>query len=96
MLIIFSSDEDINEISFLSYLCHEYFFVIKEVDEQHMIPFSLYFLKLLEIIKLSKNYGQDSAIMSGLKYAKNDFVAIMDDDLQHHPKYLKYMTRSEL
>ena len=51
----FSSDEDINEIRFLSYLCHEYFFVIKDVDEQHMIPFSLYFLKLLEIIKLSKN-----------------------------------------
>ena len=27
--------------------------------------------------------------MSGLKHTKNDFVVIMDDDLQHNPKYLK-------
>ena len=43
----------------------------------------------ISLIKLSKNYGQDSAIMSGLKRTKHDFVVIMDDDLQHNPKYLK-------
>ena len=54
--------------------------ILKKCFEKYKVNISL--------IKLSKNYGQDSAIMSGLKYTKND-VVIMDDDLQHNPKYLK-------
>ena len=42
----------------------------------------------LSIIKLSKNFGQDSAIMCGLNNARNDYIVIMDDDLQHDPKYI--------
>ena len=34
---------------------------------------------------LSKNFGQDNAIMAGLGHAKGDYVVIMDDDLQHSP-----------
>lgn len=36
-------------------------------------------------ICLSKNFGQDNAIMAGLHFAKGSYVVIMDDDLQHSP-----------
>ncbi len=36
-------------------------------------------------INLRKNGGQDSAILTGLNYAKGNYVVIMDDDLQHSP-----------
>jgi glycosyltransferase involved in cell wall biosynthesis len=36
-------------------------------------------------INLSKNFGQDCAIMAGLNHANSDFAIIMDDDLQHSP-----------
>lgn len=39
-------------------------------------------------INLRKNFGQDNAIMTGLRWARGQFVAIMDDDLQHDPKDL--------
>ena len=42
----------------------------------------------ISIIKLSKNFGQDSAIMCGLHNTKKDYIVIMDDDLQHDPKYI--------
>ncbi|MEO5333528.1 MAG: glycosyltransferase [Magnetococcus sp. YQC-5] len=32
-----------------------------------------------------RNFGQDNAIMTGLKLARGAFVATMDDDLQHDP-----------
>jgi dolichol-phosphate mannosyltransferase len=40
-------------------------------------------------IKLSKNYGQHSAIAAGIHHASGDFVVVMDCDLQHNPKYIK-------
>jgi len=36
-------------------------------------------------ISLRKNFGQDSALLAGLRIAKGDYVVIMDDDLQHSP-----------
>lgn len=36
-------------------------------------------------ISLRKNSGQDNAIMAGLRFAIGEFIAIMDDDLQHSP-----------
>jgi undecaprenyl-phosphate 4-deoxy-4-formamido-L-arabinose transferase len=36
-------------------------------------------------LNLKKNYGQDSAILSGLIIAQGDYTVIMDDDLQHSP-----------
>ncbi|MDD5212424.1 MAG: glycosyltransferase family 2 protein, partial [Sulfuricurvum sp.] len=36
-------------------------------------------------ICLTRNYGQDNAIMAGLNYARGKYVVIMDDDLQHSP-----------
>ena len=36
-------------------------------------------------ISLRRNFGQDNAILAGLKFAKGDYIVIMDDDLQHAP-----------
>ena len=36
-------------------------------------------------ICLTRNYGQDNAIMAGLNYCQGDYVVVMDDDLQHSP-----------
>lgn len=36
-------------------------------------------------INLRKNGGQDSAILTGLNYARGNYIVIMDDDLQHSP-----------
>ena len=43
----------------------------------------------LKAINLRKNSGQHNAIMAGLNYAKGDTIVMMDDDLQHSPKYIK-------
>lgn len=37
------------------------------------------------IIRLAKNYGQHTAIATGLTHSKADLVVVMDDDLQHDP-----------
>lgn len=39
-------------------------------------------------IDLRRNFGQDNAILTGLRAAHGEYIAIMDDDLQHHPKFL--------
>ncbi|MEK6323480.1 MAG: glycosyltransferase family 2 protein [Acidobacteriota bacterium] len=39
-------------------------------------------------IDLRRNFGQDNAIITGLRQARGKYVAIMDDDLQHHPRDL--------
>ncbi len=42
-------------------------------------------------VDLRKNFGQDNAILTGMRLTRGRWVAVMDDDLQHHPKYLKPM-----
>jgi undecaprenyl-phosphate 4-deoxy-4-formamido-L-arabinose transferase len=39
-------------------------------------------------VDLRRNFGQDNAILTGLRLARGDYVAIMDDDLQHDPRHL--------
>lgn len=39
-------------------------------------------------INLRKNFGQDNALMAGLRHARGGYVVIMDDDLQHDPHYI--------
>lgn len=41
--------------------------------------------KNVTAINFRKNFGQDSAIMAGLRMAKGEYIVIMDDDLQHNP-----------
>ena len=39
-------------------------------------------------INLMNNYGQHNAIMAGLNYCTGDYCILMDDDMQHNPKYI--------
>jgi glycosyltransferase involved in cell wall biosynthesis len=36
-------------------------------------------------VDLRRNFGQDNAILTGIRFARGRVVAIMDDDLQHDP-----------
>jgi undecaprenyl-phosphate 4-deoxy-4-formamido-L-arabinose transferase len=36
-------------------------------------------------VDLMKNFGQDNAILTGLKFSNAKYIVIMDDDLQHDP-----------
>ena len=39
----------------------------------------------VKIISLSRNFGYQSAIAVGLKYSQNEYVCVMDGDLQDPP-----------
>ncbi len=39
-------------------------------------------------INLQNNYGQHNAIMAGLNFSSGEICILMDDDMQHHPKYI--------
>mgnify|MGYP001471537659 FL=1 len=40
----------------------------------------------LTYLKFSKNYGEHSAVMAGLKNCEGEIVIIMDDDFQNPPQ----------
>ncbi|HYE08685.1 MAG TPA: glycosyltransferase family 2 protein [Patescibacteria group bacterium] len=40
----------------------------------------------IKLISLTGNFGQQNAIICGLRYAKGDYVITMDDDLQNPPE----------
>jgi len=42
----------------------------------------------IKIISLSRNFGYQSAIAVGLKYSQNDYVCVMDGDLQDPPEII--------
>ena len=44
-------------------------------------------------VKLSRNFGKESAILAGLSHAKGSAIAIIDCDLQHPPDLLVDMFR---
>jgi len=37
-------------------------------------------------VDLRRNFGQDNAILTGVRLARGQYIAVMDDDLQHDPK----------
>jgi undecaprenyl-phosphate 4-deoxy-4-formamido-L-arabinose transferase len=37
-------------------------------------------------VDLRRNFGQDNAILTGLRLARGGAAVVMDDDLQHHPR----------
>ncbi len=43
------------------------------------------------LIELKKNYGQSSAIMAGMDYAKGDYIITMDGDMQNDPTDIPMM-----
>jgi len=44
--------------------------------------------KSVKIISLSRNFGYQSAIAVGLKYSENNYVCVMDGDLQDPPEII--------
>jgi glycosyltransferase involved in cell wall biosynthesis len=42
-------------------------------------------------VDLRRNFGQDNAILTGMRLAHGKYLAVMDDDLQHHPRDLPAM-----
>lgn len=48
----------------------------------------------LRVLRLSRNFGKESALLAGLAAAHGDLVAIMDGDLQHPPEVLFEMVRT--
>jgi polyisoprenyl-phosphate glycosyltransferase len=50
----------------------------------------------LTIIDLTKNYGQQNAILCGFKYSNSEYVINLDDDLQNPPEEIpKLITKIE-
>ena len=50
--------------------------------------------KSVKAISLSRNFGYQSAIAVGLKYSENDYVCVMDGDLQDPPEIIsKFIDR---
>lgn len=45
----------------------------------------------IEYVSFSRNFGKESGMYAGLKYADGDYTIIMDADLQHPPKYIPQM-----
>ena len=48
----------------------------------------------VKYISFSRNFGKEAAMLAGLSYAKGDYVAVMDADLQDPPKLLVDMYES--
>ncbi len=45
-------------------------------------------------IDLRRNFGQDNALLTGIRVARGKHIALMDDDLQHDPKDLPLLVRA--
>lgn len=45
-------------------------------------------------LRLSRNFGKESAICAGLDYADGDMVIVMDADLQHPPELIPEMVKA--
>ncbi len=50
--------------------------------------------KNVEIIELSRNFGQANAVYAGILNSTGDFVFTMDDDFQHDPIYMPSMIQA--
>ncbi|MBO4412134.1 MAG: glycosyltransferase family 2 protein [Lachnospiraceae bacterium] len=49
--------------------------------------------KHLKIVRFSRNFGKEAAMLSGLKHTSGDFVCIIDADLQERPEVALQMYR---
>jgi len=47
----------------------------------------------IHVITLSRNFGQHPATIAGILHSSGDWVATLDEDLQHHPRFLNYLLK---
>lgn len=47
--------------------------------------------KLLTVVRFSRNFGKEAAILCGLKRSSGDYVCVIDADMQQHPRYALQM-----
>ena len=47
--------------------------------------------KHVKVISFSRNFGKDAAIFAGMEASKAKYTAIIDADMQQHPKYILEM-----
>lgn len=52
--------------------------------------------KQIKAIKLSRNFGQHQAITAGLRYARGDYIIVMDCDLQDQPEEIEKLYKKIL
>lgn len=50
----------------------------------------------MSIIRLSRNFGKESALCAGLEYAGGNMILVMDSDLQHPPEIIPDMVKAWL
>lgn len=48
----------------------------------------------INALRLSRNFGKESALCAGLEYAEGDMVLVMDSDLQHPPTLIPEMVKA--
>jgi glycosyltransferase involved in cell wall biosynthesis len=48
----------------------------------------------IRVVDLSRNYGQHSATVAGILYSSGDWVATLDEDLQHHPLQIETLLKT--
>ncbi|MBB2183664.1 glycosyltransferase family 2 protein [Lachnospiraceae bacterium MD1] len=48
----------------------------------------------ISALRLSRNFGKESALCAGLEYADGDMVLVMDADLQHPPELIPEMVQA--
>ncbi len=47
----------------------------------------------IRLIDLSRNYGQHSATIAGILYSSGDWVATLDEDMQHRPQQIEELLK---
>jgi len=53
--------------------------LLKQIDDQY---------DWVQVITLSKNFGQHPATMAGILHSSGDWIVTLDEDLQHRPKFI--------
>ncbi|NMP37055.1 MAG: glycosyltransferase family 2 protein [Clostridiales bacterium] len=85
------------EVSAVLEKCTDYAFTFLFVNDGSRDTTLLILRSLAEMdtrvkyISLSRNFGKESAMLAGMKYARTDYVGILDADLQHSPELIPDM-----
>lgn len=48
----------------------------------------------INALRLSRNFGKESALCAGLEYAEGEMILVMDSDLQHPPSLIPEMVKA--